>query len=72
MTYMVIESNEQLRTMRYVCGGPFREEQDAVDRALERMGDPARKRSFYALLVESSDGNRREIVRGTSTPKEAI
>jgi hypothetical protein len=49
--------------MRYV-GDPFADFDAASTRALERIGDPARKRRFYCLLVESPDGSRVEIARG--------
>lgn len=63
--YRVIESNECAATMRYV-GDPFADFDAAKGRALERMGDPARKRRFYCMLVESPDGTRQEITRGTA------
>lgn len=62
--YRVIESNEALGTMRY--RGDYLSRATAEERCREILGDPARHRRFYALLIEGPDRTRVEVARGSA------
>lgn len=64
--YRLVEINEAACPARkYANATSYASEADAVEAAVARMGNPARKRKFYALAVEGPDGTR-EIIRGTA------